>query len=158
MKITTSTGIYLAVMALMLAVIVASLKMEYFGAKLLPLLISSIVFVLAGIKFRGEVLARDKREMPISADRTSGGEADKESWRGYLPNIAWTVSFLLGIYLLGFTIAVALFILGYMKWLGTRWRVATTFAVLVPSALYGLIEIGLRVELYRGLVLSWLGY
>ncbi len=154
MKMTGCQRLYLATMVVMLVIIVGSLTMKYFESKMLPLLISSVVFVLAGIQFTREILVK---EMPISADKTGGGAA-KEKWRGYLPNMAWIVGFLLSIYLLGFTISAGPFILGYMKWLGTRWRTTIIFAVLVPFTIYGLVEVALGVELYRGLVLSWAGY
>lgn len=157
MKVTGSVRFYAVTMVVMLVIIVLSVMMEYLESKLLPLVISSIVFVLAGIGLTREILARDKQGMPISKGRTSGGEAAGEGWHGYLLNIAWIVGFLLSIYLLGFTIAIALFVLLYMKWLGTRWRVAITCAILTPSVVYGLFEVALGIELYRGLVLTWLG-
>jgi len=66
--------------------------------------------------------------------------------------------FFLGIYLLGFLIAIPLFILSYMKWLGTGWRVAITFTLIIPAIIYSAFEVGLHIDLYRGLLLIWLGY
>ena len=154
MKMTGCQRLYLATMVVMLVIIVGSLTMKYFESKLLPLLVSTVVFILAGIQFTREILVK---EMPISADKTGGGAAE-EKWRGYLPSIAWILGFLLSIYLLGFTISAGPFILGYMKWLGTRWRTTIIFAVLVPVVIYGTLEVIMGVELYRGLLLSWLGY
>jgi len=68
------------------------------------------------------------------------------------------VGFFVAIYLLGFIIAIPLFILAYMKAHGTRWLAAITFAILTPTIIYGIFELALGVVLYRGLLFAWLGY
>ena len=71
---------------------------------------------------------------------------------------AWIAGFVLGIYLLSFIIAIPLFMLSYMRWLGTSWRTTIIFTLLTPAIIYGAFEVALRIELYRGLLFTWLGY
>ncbi len=142
-KMQGSSWFLVVIIAVMLAVIVLSLRMEYLESKLLPLIISGAVLVLAAIRLGKEIF----KGVP------DGSEETGEGWRGYLISGAWAVGFFLAIYLLGFIIAIPLFILSYMKSHGTRWLVAIIWTILLPAFIYGLFELTLKVTLYRGLLL-----
>lgn len=71
-----------------------------------------------------------------------------------LVNFGWVVAFLLGIYLLGYITAITIFVLAYMRWLGTSWRMALFFAILAVACIYAGFEFGLQIKLYRGLLFS----
>lgn len=154
MKIRSDAYVLIVIMAIMLVVIGSSLRLEYFKPKILPMFIASITFILAGVALRKEILARGKPETTVTGGTTSSREESREGWRGYLVIGAWTVSFVLAVYLLSFIIAIPLFFLSYMKSHGIRWRVAITLAILIPVFIYSLFEIVLRIELYRGLLFS----
>lgn len=158
MKIRGSSYFYIVIMVIMLVVIGLSLGMEYFESKLLPLIIGGIVFVLAAVGLRKEILVGDEHEATVTEGDETRREETGVSWRGYLLAGAWVAGFFLAIYLLGFIIAIPLFILSYMKAHGTRWLLAIIFAILTPLLIYGLFELALRVVLYRGLLFTWLGY
>jgi hypothetical protein len=131
--------------------------MEEFASKLLPLVISSAVFILSAIKLGRDILSRDEQGVTATEGETGGEKGAKGGWLGYLAAGAWGVGFFLAIYLLGFMIAIPLFVLAYMKSHGTRWFVAITFAVLTPLLIYGVFELALRVTLFRGSLFAWLG-
>ncbi len=151
MKIRSDAYSYIAVMAIMLVFIGLSLSMEYFSAKVIPLIIAGISFSLAAIGLAREIWGKAGPEI---IDETGGGAEATESWAQYLVIGAWGVGFFLTIYLLGFFIAIALFVLSSMKFRGTRWWVAILFAIVTPAFIYGLFELTLQIELYRGLLFT----
>jgi hypothetical protein len=56
--------------------------------------------------------------------------------------------------LMGFIIAIPLFVVSYMRWLGTRWRVATISALLMLALVYGVFELAIGIDLYRGIIFT----
>lgn len=142
---------YAAAIVLSLVFIGLSLRMEYVTAKMIPLVISGGVIILATIGLSREILARGKSGATAARDETSNGEETGESWYRYALICAWLVGFFLAIYLLGFIIAIPLFVLSYMKTHGMRWRVAIIFAVLTTAIAYGVFVVALKVYLYEGL-------
>jgi len=157
MKITGKSYFLIGIMLFLLFVLGWSLfAMEYFESKLLPLLIGSIVLVLSAVQLGIEIAARREPKLIEGGDEGDGADVPEEDARQYLIHGAWVGAFVLGIYVLGFTAAVSVFVLLYMKRLGTKWRDAIIFAIIVPAFLYGLFELALDIELYRGLVFGWL--
>ena len=152
MKMRGISYFYLIIMVIMLVIIGLSLRMEYFASKLLPLVFSSTVFVLAAIGLGREILTKEKSGATVAGGEAGKQEESRESWRGSLVAGAWVAGFFLVIYLLGFIIAIPLFVLSYMKLHGTRWVVAIVFAVLASALIYGGFELALKVNLYKGLV------
>ena len=158
MKLRANSYVYIIIILLMLFVVLWSLlRMESFESKLLPLLFGSIVFILAVIGLGNEILAGGKPKTTATESQASKREETGERWGGYLANGSWLAGFILGIYLLGFIIAIPLFVLSYMKWLGTRWITAIIWSIVSPAIIYGVFEVALDVDLYRGLLLTWLG-
>ena len=145
-------------MAAMLIIIGLSLRMEYFTTKFLPLTIGGIVLIVEGIGLWREISARDRPEATVTEDDTGKREEAREGWHQYLRSGAWVVGFFLAISLLGYLIAIPLFILSYMKSHGIRWGIAIILTILAPLLAYGIFELALGVELYRGLLFQWLGY
>ena len=156
MKVKGSSYFYIVIMGVMLFVIATALMMEYFESKLLPLVIGGAVFILAAIGLSSEISARSRQETAITDREVSEKKETRENWHGYMANGGWVAGFCLVIYLLGFIIAIPLFILAYMKSHGTRWFVAITFAILLPTLIYSIFELALGINLYRGLLLTWL--
>ncbi len=155
MKIKGSSYFLIVIIIVMLVIIGFSLRMEYFESKLLPLVISSAVFVLAVIGLGREIKAGIRGGVTATDGKMTEKEEPWEGWRGYLIAGAWVTGFLLIIYLLGFLVAIPSFIIAYMKSHGTRWLVAITSAILTTVLIYVLFELALGVILYRGLILTW---
>ena len=143
----------LAIMALMIVVIILSVLMEHPASKLLPLIIGGAVFVLAGIVLRSEIRASHRSSETASGREAAAEKGTAVSWGRYLVAGAWIVGFFLVIYLLGFMIAIPLFIFAYMKSHGTRWLTTVIFTILAPLLIYGVFELLLNVDLYRGILL-----
>ena len=142
-KLSGNSYSLIVVMAVMLVVLGLSLRLEHAAARMLPLLMSSIVFILAAIELRREIAARGDTE-----------ENSKIEGRKYLPIAAWILGFSLAIYLVGFIIAIPLFVGCYMKQHGSRWLMAITSAVVYTAIIYSVFELALRVDLYKGLLFS----
>ena len=145
MKLKPSSYFTMVIMAVSLAIVLRALTFEYQSIKMLPIIIGGIVFVLATIS-----LVRDL----LSKKETRGPE-EETSLRTYWRTGTWIAAFALAIYLLGFIIAIPLFILSYLKWHGRRWLIAMGIAGVTTVFIYVAFELSLRVQLYRGLLLTW---
>ncbi len=156
MKIKGSSYFLIVIILIMLVTIVASLRMEDFESKFLPLTFASLILVLAVMRLWREIKAGGETAGTTADDETGSASADAVGWRGYLVHGSWVVGFALGIYLLGFLVAIPIFMLAYMRWLGTRWLTVIISAIVTPAILYGLFEIALKTVLYRGLLFTWL--
>ena len=144
----------MVVMVIMLVAVVISLRMEYRVSKLLPLVVGSSVLVLAAVGLWRDIKGTGGRRTGFSGSDTGSQEGAKKEWHRYLLAGAWVAGFYLAVYLLGFLTAIPLFIFAYMKSHGTRWFIALAFALISTAVIYGAFEVGLRVELYRGLIFS----
>ena len=157
MKIKASSYFLIAIIIIMLMTIVASLQYTTFSARLLPLLFAGLVLVLSVVELFRE--GRTTTESKIIVDEETGKKQTTERyWRQHLIHGGWVVGFALGIYLLGFLIASLLFSLAYMRYLGTRWPVTIITTVILVGTIYGLFEVFLKIVLYRGVLLAWLGF
>ncbi len=153
MKLKGSAYFLIFVLLVMLVIIVSAIRMEYFEAKLLPLLVGSVVFILAAVRLRAEILPGSQ---PLGT--TEGKETIPREWLRYLTGVGWLAGFSLAIYLMGFVISTIIFCLAYMRLHKVRWLIAITSTILMTAFVYGLFELALGIQLYRGLLFSWLGY
>ena len=147
MKIKGSTYFLMLILAVTLFVIISSLTMKVFSSKLLPLVIGGATFILAALQLAGEL----KGVKTLAESETTATGA---VWRGYLIASVWIGGFFLSIYLLGFIIAIAWFILAYMKTHGTGWLTSIIYAGVTTAAVYGIFGYLMKVELYPGIVFT----
>jgi len=151
MKMKESAWVFVAVMLIMATIIIYTLTITGgIESKSLPLLASGLCFVLAAAGFLREVTAKSFKET-ATEDHEGKKEAKIENWRGYLINMAWALGFLLGIYFIGLIPSIFIFVLFYMKFLGTKWRTAIICGVLTPLFIYLVFERAIGIVLYRGL-------
>lgn len=161
MRLRGEAYFLIGVIVVMLVIIISALTMPAIESKLFPLMFGGVTLFLASLALSKELLLRRNQkasEAPAAAevkDKDSGGEK-KESWRGYLVHIAWVAGFILGIYLLGFVISVPLFVLSYMRYLGTRWLTVIISAVVLTLVIHFGFDIALEMELPQGLIFTWL--
>ena len=163
MKLKTNTVVYSALEAILLFYVLwAVFAIPALESKLLPIAIGGVTLALSTVglvrAIRVEFKQRKEALGKIAASGKGKDEEEMEPWLGSLINFGWVLGFLLGIYLLGYVIAILVFTLAYMKRLGTRWRTAAIGAVLVTALIYAGFELGLQLPLYRGLFLDMLGY
>ncbi|MBI2853943.1 MAG: tripartite tricarboxylate transporter TctB family protein [Chloroflexi bacterium] len=159
MKLRGISYCYIAIMALMLAVIGFSLGMQYFTSKVMPIIISGAVFILTGVALWKEIAANGVQSTATKTVRDNeSAERETKDSRAYLVGGGWIMAFALGIWLVGFLVAIPLFILTYMKRHGTMWLISVAFAVLIPLIIYSVFQRVLHISLYQGLIFALLGY
>lgn len=162
MKPKTNTVVFSVLAVILLFYVLwAVFAMPVLESKLLPITIGGITLLLTVIGLVQAICAEFKPRKESAAEAVApekgGGEAKGEPWGLSLINFSWVLGFLLGIYLLGYIIAIGIFVLAYMRRLGTKWRTAAICAVVIPALIYAGFEIGLQLPLYRGLLFSWWG-
>jgi hypothetical protein len=131
----------LLTMALMIGI---SLTFRYFESALLPVLVGSLVFVLAAVELWREVSAKD--QSPKGKGEGEGVGA------GFGSMLSWLFGFGAAIYLAGFLIALPLFFFLYLKWRKRSWGTAIAFAAITTLLIYLVFEMGFRTELWKGLI------
>ncbi len=152
MKMKGNSYFLMVIMAIMLVIVGSSLRMDYFKSKLLPILVGSIVFILAAVALKQEIFPA-KRQAAAGTGLRAGGEV-KQTGRAYLTAWAWVIGFFVAIYLIGFIIAIPLFILAYMKSHRIGWATAVTFAILTVAFVYGVFDLAVGINLYPGLIFT----
>jgi hypothetical protein len=151
MKIKGSFWVAIFFLLLGIFGIVQSLTFRYWESMVLPLAISSLLFILAAVEVGKELLHRDNSKAAIEK-KTGKGSQDKIEIRRFGWVFGWAAGFPLAIYLLGFHIAVPVFAFAYLKWKGRNWLTATVFAIAMLAFIYAVFEIGLKSPLFKGLI------
>ena len=148
-------GVILAILVALLAISATYV----WDARLFPLLIGIPTSVLIVAQIMREVFAKGKSEK-----NAQGGEAIKKrvSWkatirnvRPYLFAVAWVGGFILMIYLLGYLIAVPLFLLLYLKLHGEKWLTTIGISAVLMAVMYFGFVLFLQVPFYEGVLLSY---
>jgi peptidoglycan/LPS O-acetylase OafA/YrhL len=146
-------GFWVAIFFLLLGIfgIVQSLAFHYWESMVLPLAISSLLFILAAVEVGKELLHRSNQEASVGKKTGKEGLNKTEIRRlGWV--FAWAAGFSLAIYLVGFYVAVPVFSFAYLKWRGRSWLAAIIFALAMLAFIYPVFELGLKAPLYRGLI------
>jgi len=154
MKLSGNAGVCIFLLAMAIFMIVWSLfAFDYrIESKMLPVLVGSLVVLLATVGLWNEVRAQKTN----AAAANTGGIPVRETWRGYLVHFGWLAGFLLAIYLIGYLLAIPIFVFSYTRRLGGGFLMATVSALAVTTFIYAAFEFALDVKLYRGLLFSWL--
>ena len=148
----SSLALSLAVMVVSGAGTIAALDWPL-KAKLFPMVIGIPLFCLAAAevawillsKTPGEKAAED--EVPLQVAR-----------RRSLIGVGWILGLLAAVVLLGFPIAVPLFVFLYLKVQGREgWIFTGVFTAAVWGAFYGLFDLLLHLPFPAGWLLSWFG-
>ena len=158
-KLSGSSYSLILVIVVMLAFIGLSLKLEYFASKLLPLLMGSIVLLLAIIALAREIKAgHSLEEATVTTSETGVGEKNGAEVGKYSGIAAWIISFFLSIYVLGFMITTLLFVGAYMKRHGSKWPSTVITAGIFTGIIYAVFDLAFKAELYKGQLLMWLDF
>ena len=157
-KLPGSSYSVILVAIAMLVVIGSALRLESFASKLLPLIIGSMVFLLAIIGLAREIrVGYSLKGTAVSA--SEGGTGEKKKNTGVLEYSgisAWILGYSLSIYLLGFLIATLVFVGAYMKRHGSNWFETVMTAVIFTAIIYAVFDLAFNTDLYKGQLLMWL--
>jgi magnesium-transporting ATPase (P-type) len=151
MKIKGSLIVAVFFLLLGLFGIIQSLTFRYWESIVLPLAVSSLIFILAAVEVGKELRRQDKGET------ATGKKSDKESKDSFEIRrlglvFGWAAGFSLAVYLTGFYIAIAVFSFAYLKWRGRSWLTATIFTIAMLAFIYGVFNVGLKAPIYKGLI------
>ena len=126
-------------------------------AKLFPLVIGIPVFLLAAAEVLWVLFGTAPKDQAMDfqlSTHVPAGETVKRT----LVAAAWIVGFFALIVLLGFPIAVALFVFLYLKLQGREgWVLCSVFTLAVWAAFYGLFDVLLHLPFPEGWIQSWIG-
>lgn len=151
MKLKVSLCLAIFFLFLGLFGIAQSVTFHYWESMVLPLIVSSIISILASIEVVRELRRRDGKET-VTPGKPVTGNTGRIEMRRFSLMLAWVLALMLGIYLFGFKIAVPVFAFSYLKWRGRSWLTATIFAAVALAVLYGIFELGLKAPLFKGLI------
>ena len=123
-------------------------------AALFPLAIGAPLFCLAATEALWALFGAPEPQPVEQAETALAAGAQ----RRILAAAAWMIGFFLAIMLLGFPIAVPLFLFLYLKLQGGEgWVVSIVVTVVVAAVFYGLFDALLHLPFPSGWLLSWLG-
>ena len=121
-------------------------------AALFPLAIGMPLFCLATTELLWSLFGKEK------SDAVEGDPELEGATRRMLVAAGWMVGFLAAIVLLGFPIAVPLFLLLYLRLQGGEgWIMSIVITAVVWGVFYGLFDALLHLPFPSGWLLDWLG-
>ena len=146
------TYVLIVIIVVMAVCLVIASGYEYFQARLAPMLVGSVIIILCISE-----LIKDLRAKPADPAKESVKVGTRDEFRGYQKEAGWMVGFFLGIYLVGFLVAIAAFTAVYAKVHKARWTTSIILGVLTAGLSYFLFSYLVETELYPGIMLQQLG-
>ena len=154
MRIPPSAYFIIGVLIFTATLILNSLTLGNLQSKLLPLIFSSVVFILAAVQLIKELRTPEEADEQQMVEEIETEPADP-LWK-YWRSGAWIGGFCLAVYLLGFMISIPIFAFSYLKLHGRGWAVSITITAALPIFIYVVFGMFLAVDLYPGLLLELL--
>ncbi|MDP2646077.1 MAG: tripartite tricarboxylate transporter TctB family protein [Desulfobacterales bacterium] len=152
MKIRPSAYFAIVTLILSATLVVYSLTFSYLEPKLLPVLIGSVLFLLAGMQLIRELRMPEKTQGPDVPADDAPAYPLKQCW----PSAAWLAGLCLALYLLGFMVSIPVFVLSYIQSRGRGWVPAIVVAASLTVFIYIVFVMFLQVDLHRGLLFELL--
>ncbi len=151
MTLKGSTYFLISLLLLSLIFIVVALTWPFLEDRLLWIMVNSVFLVMVVAQLLKDIRSRNKGAAPaaIEAGKDTNSKVKMKRF-GFA--MGWLRGFLLITYLIGFLLSIPLFSFSYVKVHGVGWLKSVVFAILLVAVLYIIFVIGLRVELYRGLL------
>jgi hypothetical protein len=123
-------------------------------AALFPLVIGIPLFCLASTELLWTLFGAAPEGAPNEVELST----DTEARRRVLRVAGWMLAFFAAIALLGFPVAVPLFVFLYLKFQGGEgWIMSVVLTVAVAAVFYGLFDALLHLPFPEGWLWSWLG-
>lgn len=123
-------------------------------AKLLPVAVASVLIALSAIElWRAHLWGKSNSKngstnvVPEIADMPA-------PWTSYLIHYAWVVGFVAALYVVGFLMALPVFLTAYVRWLKASWLASISMAVLLTALFYCAFEYALGLPMYRGFIFA----
>ena len=133
----------------MIFTISVSLTFRTTALKLLPILVGSIILVLAAVELYVEIVTSNKAGV---VTQEAPSEETKGEVRRFFSAMGWLVGFFLGIYLLGILLATPLFTMSYLRFRRRGWLISMGVSIIMFICIYGAFQFALNTPLYRGIL------
>ena len=142
---------YVVVLAVMIFLLVLTIRLEYPMAQYMPYLGVSIGLLAAVIGLVRTVLLKEELVAGVRSDEARmEEEGGLQGWRRYML-LVWLAVVYMTFMVFGIVIGTGLFVGSYMKFYGARWWVAALFTIITPAFIYLLFKVALGLYLYNGL-------
>jgi Tripartite tricarboxylate transporter TctB family len=130
-----------------------------FKAALFPIIVGIPLAVLAGVQLVLELRGRGAQMDEPALDLQLGGAVpEKVARRRTLTLFAWIAGFVVLVALVGFPVAVPIFMVSYLGFqTATGWRTALGLAGAAWAFFYGVFQWLLRLPFEPGWIQTWLG-
>ncbi|MFC2060873.1 tripartite tricarboxylate transporter TctB family protein [Chloroflexota bacterium] len=142
-----STYFLLAILLLMLVTVYLSLQITSTKAQLLPLTISIAIALLALGGLFVETRKKPAKESSVKETRAAPIKV-----KLLTVTAAWFIGFVLMIYLIGFPLAIFLFVTAYLKLHNKGWIRSVALGLGMGIFIYVGFDFLLGVDLYRGVI------
>jgi ABC-type sugar transport system permease subunit len=151
-------SIYFAVFIFVFALFfcVYSLTFSQMKTKLVPLAVSVVTLILAGIQLGTELLKKPRKQDDKESKDAGNVSDEKNELHLYVTYFAWSIGLILGIYLLGFLISIPIFILSFLLLHGKSLYRSALIAVITSISLYVIFVLIFKIDLYEGIALRML--
>jgi putative tricarboxylic transport membrane protein len=139
---------------------VASASRWPFKAAFFPIVVGIPLAVLAGVQLVLDLRGRGAQWTEPALDLQLGGDVPEEvARRRTLTLFAWIAGFVVLVALVGFPVAVPIFMLSYLGFQsGAGWRTTLGLAGAAWMFFYGVFQWLLRLPFEPGWIQTWLGW
>jgi uncharacterized protein YqhQ len=150
-----STYFAIFIFAFALFFCVYALTFSQMKTKLVPLAVSVVTLILAGIQLGTELLKKPRKQ-DDKESKDACNVSDEKELHLYVTYFAWSIGLILGIYLLGFLISIPIFILSFLLLHGQRLYKSALVAAITTISLYVIFVLIFKIDLYEGIVVRML--
>ena len=130
-----------------------------FKAALFPLAVSIPLVILVAIQLVLEIFGKGKTNESPAMDLEFGADVPQDvARRRAVGAFIWVAGFILAVYLVGFPLAVPIFMFCYLSFQGrVRLQLSVTLTAVAWLFFYGLFQRTLHLPFEDGLIQTWLG-
>lgn len=149
--VKNSTYFAMSILLIAAITVVASLRLSTFQSRFLPLAIGIAIAFLSGIRIFSEL----KAEQP-DAESEKKPVSQKSELIAMIFTGAWLVGFCLMIYLIGFPLAILVFVTSYIRARHYGWIKSFAIGFGTSSVTYITFDLAMDMDLYKGVLVSYL--
>ena len=138
---------------LTVSIIISASTWQKLEAKVLPIMVSSLVLILVIAQLVRDVHA-DKSAQTTKKKGLHDRVKSWQTFRKFGAAIGWIIGFLISIFLVGHMISIPVFALAYLKSRGRGWLISVIYTTIISAFVYGVFGLGLQLSFYEGLLFT----
>lgn len=151
MKIRASTYFLFFILVLATIFFVNSYTMETIRMKLVPLVVSLFVIVLAMVELAKELIIANRTTGKLPQEKVISEKEGKAEMKKYAIGFSWLVFLFLGILFFGFIGGIAIFIFAFLKLNNIKWIESIMMTGIASLIIYGVFVGLLKSDLFPGI-------